>query len=83
MGSKEVDPPLPNVDSSGLDDVSMSSHQTIYMRPQVFKLSSKEDLVKAAVPKSGPRIWKLFNVKKTSKKDKPLRSKKPNGKDVD
>ena len=53
---REVDPPLPNVDSSGLDDIlDLITPDHLARGPlRLFKLASKEDFRKAAGPKAAP-----------------------------
>ena len=64
---REVDPPLPNVDSNGLDGILdlITPEHLNKATLKLFKSASEEDLIKAVGVKNGPRIWRLFNLKKT------------------
>ena len=66
---REVDPPLPNVDSSGLDDILdlITPDHLARATLRLFKSASKNDLIKAVGKKNGPRIWDALNTKKSKK----------------
>ena len=57
---REVDPPLPNVDSSGLDDILdlITPDHLARATLKLFNAASEEDLIKAVGKKNGPRIFK-------------------------